>query len=312
MKKDFQRRYTFLLLLFVVLLAVPFTIRNNFVVAMLTLTFIWTIAAMGWNLSAFTGLVSLGHTTAFGLGGLVSLLLFIDFGLSPWVGLVVGALFGMAVFTAFSIPTVRLSPVAFSFATLTLPLILIEIVMYFGYLEVPVPLGNSFVNFQFTSPVPHYLISMSVMFGSLLFARWVEGSKTGLYFKAIKSDEEGAKASGVNTARYKLISVAMGAFLSGIAGTLYVQYVSIYTPDSTFGFTAIVQLVIVAVIGGAGTVWGPLVGGFILVPLAQVIQLFVGSAVPGLYLIIYGLLMVIVMGFIPAGIYPTIRDLLSK
>lgn len=311
MTVDFQRRYIYLLILFVLLLIMPFAVRNSFVDTMLTLTFIWTIAAMGWNLTNLTGLVSFGHTTAFGLGGLVSLLLFIDLGLSPWIGMVLGALFGMIVLTAFAIPSVKLSPVAFAFATLTLPLILIEVIMYLGYLEVPVPLGTSLLNFQFASPIPYYLISVFIMFGSLLFMMWVGGSKVGLYFKAVKSDEEGARASGINTIRYKLFSVALGAFFSGIAGTLYVQFVSIFTPDSAFGFTTIVQLIIVSVIGGAGTIWGPIVGGFILVPLAQIIQLFIGSAVPGAYLIVYGLLMIVVMGFIPAGIYPTIRNLIS-
>lgn len=309
---NLRREYVFLLVLIGVLAAVPFAMKNDFVDTMLTLTFIWTVAAMGWNLSALTGIVSFGHTTSFGLGGLVSLVLFLDLGLSPWVGMVLGALFGMLVFTAFAVPSVKLSPVAFAFATLTLPLILIEIIMYLGYLEVPVPLGNSPLNFQFGSPVPYYFISLSVMIVLLLFVRAIESSKTGLYFRAIKSDEEGARASGINTVRYKLYSIALGAFISGIAGTLYVQYVSIFTPDSTFGFAAIVQLIIISVIGGAGTIWGPVVGGFILVPLAQIIQLFIGPAIPGAYLIVYGLLLIAVMSFIPSGIFPTIRGLVRK
>ena len=151
-----------------------------------------------------------------------------------------------------------------------------------------------------------------MMFGAILFSKIVQNSKTGLYFRAIRDDEDAAKASGIDTMRYKLIALALGSFVSGIAGTLYIQYVAIFTPESAFGFNTITQIVIIPVIGGVGTVWGPIIGSFLLVPLGQSIQYFVGSSWPGGYLIVYGVILVIVVIFIPEGIYSRIREIRSS
>jgi branched-chain amino acid transport system permease protein len=311
MKNSLRHRYLYWNFLFIVLFLFPL-LKNNFVDTALILTFIWAIASVGWGISATAGLIGFGHAAAFGLGGLFSMILFADYGLSPWIGMVVGALIGMGLLTAFGAATVRMSAVKFGFATLTLPLLLNVIVTYLGYREIPTPPGSSALNFQFTSNIQYYLISILMMFGAILFSKIVQNSKTGLYFRAIRDDEDAAKASGIDTMRYKLIALALGSFVSGIAGTLYIQYVAIFTPESAFGFNTITQIVIIPVIGGVGTVWGPIIGSFLLVPLGQSIQYFVGSSWPGGYLIVYGVILVIVVIFIPEGIYSRIREIRSS
>jgi branched-chain amino acid transport system permease protein len=135
---------------------------------------------------------------------------------------------------------------------------------------------------------------------------WIENSRLGYYLAALREDEDAAHALGINTTRYKLVAVLVSAFFTAMAGTFYAQYIFFIEPFAIFSLDFSVLLAMMAIIGGIGTVWGPVAGAFLVAPLQEVLRAKLGGELEGLHLVVYGAVLIVVVILLPQGIVPSI------
>jgi branched-chain amino acid transport system permease protein len=170
----------------------------------------------------------------------------------------------------------------------------------------------SFLNFQFRGNQPYYYISLGFMVVSLAVVRLIETSKVGRFMVAIREDEEAAQALGVNTFKYNMIAIAISAFMTSLAGAFYANYIFYLHPNTLFGMSTSIELILRPIVGGLGTLFGPVIGSFILTPLSEISRAyFAKGGLEGLHLILYGVLAILVVLFMPKGIIVYVKKLLS-
>jgi len=161
--------------------------------------------------------------------------------------------------------------------------------------------------FQFQDNRGYYYVALGLMLGATGIAAWIERHRFGAYLSAIRDDEAAAEALGVNTFRYKMLAMTISSFLTGVGGTFYAFYLFSLQPNAVFGIPLSVEIIIRPIVGGAGTLLGPILGSFILSPLAEVSRAyFQAGGWSGAHLIIYGGLLIAVVLFLPQGAYPFI------
>ncbi|MBW2003408.1 MAG: branched-chain amino acid ABC transporter permease [Deltaproteobacteria bacterium] len=286
----------------------PWTIPPQYVHIMIMI-FLFTITGQGWNiLGGYAGQFSFGHSLFFGLGAYTSTLMFIHWGLSPWIGMVfscfIGIIMGLVVgYLSFryglSGPFFALIMLAFAEICHMISISWKAVGAALGLL---IPLkGTSLALMQFVDKKPFYFITLWMMVGALYLVWRMEKTRMGLYFLAVREDNAAAEALGVNTLKYKIIAMTLSAGLTSIGGTIYAQYLLYIDPDITFGVMNSIEILIRPIIGGPGTVLGPLLGSLVLTPLAEFTRLAFQSY-SGVYLMIYGMILVGVIMFLPDGI----------
>ena len=296
---------TLVLLWVLALLALPLFYSDPYVMRILTMTCIFAIFAASWDLLAgYTGQVNFGHALFFGAGAYTSALLSLKLGLSPWLtiwaGAAVATLFGFVV----GYLCLRLRGSYLSLATLAFPLIALGILFAFpdfsgGELGV-----SGLRRLALTPAGNYYLAALSMLV--IVFALWaLADSKFGIVLHAIRDDEVAARASGINTLRYKLIVFAIAGAAAGFAGALFAHYLRVAGP-STLEVALSFQVVIWAIFGGLATVYGPVAAVFILYPLTEWLGSF--RAFGELRLLIFAIIVLVVLLFMPRGLTPWVRD----
>jgi branched-chain amino acid transport system permease protein len=283
-------------------------IQTAFVLDVATTTLIFMSAAIAYNLiSGFGGQLSFGHSVFFGLGAYTAALLFVRAGISPWLGLLVGGAVAALVALVVGYATLRLRGVYFVLATFALTLIFEVLATHFkgltggdGGLYIPF-LGNSPSNLQFENELWYYYVALALAGSYFFVSRAVRASRTGLFLRAIRDDQEAARASGVDVTRAKVGVLCLSAFLTSVPGVLYLQKVAFIDPRSAFGVDVAVQIALPAIAGGLGTVWGPVLGATVLIPLRELLNASLSGLPPGLSLIVYALLVMAVMLLDPQG-----------
>jgi branched-chain amino acid transport system permease protein len=288
---------------------------------------VFALMAIGWNvMSGFGGMFSFGHAAYFGLGAYVSVWLLVEKGVSPWIGMVAGmvvaALF--AVLIGFLALRYRLKGAYFALSTFAFA----EMLRLFainsdlvnravGY-NVPLRPEPSLWYMQFDPGSPRYFwialaLTVIALTASILFLR----SRTGRFAVAVRDDEEAAAAVGVPVMRTKLLTIALSAAITSVAGTFYVQYYFFVDPDVAFGADVSIQAILPAVIGGVATVWGPVIGAVVLGPLNDVtatllrnppaaLDFLQGRA--GLDVVVYAVLLILIVLLLPQGVYGALRE----
>jgi branched-chain amino acid transport system permease protein len=277
------------------------------------LAVVWCLMAMGWNIiSGYAGPLSLGQGAFFGLTAFSSTVLFSRLDLTPFVGIAVGVVASVLLALAIGLLTLRLSGLYFALATLTIPLIIGVLTKYFGFYEISRPyVGQSLAYLQFDSSVAYYLIASVLVVGGLFFTAYLAGTRMGRYFVAIRENERAAEASGVPTARYKLYAFLIGAAFSALAGGLYSQLSFVFNPDDVYSPLISVQALLIVLIGGPGTVLGPLIGAAIVIPGGELMaQHF--SQLPGLNNLAYAAVLFVVALFSRGGLYPLLERLVLR
>lgn len=253
------------------------------------LIFLFGYLAQSWNiLGGFAGQLSLGHSAFFGIGAYTSTLLFTEFGLSPWVGMLAGMTlaggFGLTIgFVSFHY---RLAGPFFTLATIAFAelvrLTALHLKFTGGSMGILIPLqGESFWQFQFSDKSSYYYIALAMMVAVTVLIWWIARSQTGYYLHAIRQDEDAAEAVGIDTRRYKLIAVSLSAALTGAGGTFYAQYTQYIVPDDILTVGMSVEIILRAIIGGSATVLGPVIGSFILTPVAEITRIIFSGAGSG-------------------------------
>jgi branched-chain amino acid transport system permease protein len=286
-------------------------VTNSYYQLILTMVLVWALLGLAWNiLSGYSGLISFGHAAFFGLGAYTVTIALVTFGISPWLGIpismVVGSVAGMIV----GIPTFRLRGHYFALAMLAYPLSLLAIFQWAGYQEVALPMErvHPALYMQFSDQRTYTFIALAMVVAVLLLTWRIERSRFGMALLAIKQNEAAAEAAGIDTLAWKLRAMTLSAGLAAAAGGFYAVILLVVTPASVFGMLTSAQAIIVTIFGGVGSLWGPIIGASILVPLAESLNAEFGDIVPGIQGVIYGVALVGIVLWMPEGLYWSLRD----
>jgi branched-chain amino acid transport system permease protein len=286
-------------------------VSNSYYQLIMTLVLLWAAMGLAWNmLSGYSGLISFGHAVFFGLGGYTMTIVFVKFGLSPWLGIPLGVVVGVLASIVIGIATFRLRGHYFALAMLAYPLATLYVFEWLGYQEVTLPMMREqpALYAQFSDPRAYMVIALALVVACMLISLRVERSRFGMSLLAIKQNEPAAEAAGIDALAWKMRAMMLSAAMAAAAGGLYAVVLLVVTPQSMFGMLVSAQALIVALFGGVGTFWGPIIGSVILVPLAEVLHAELGHIVPGIQGVVYGVAIIVIILCAPDGIYWRIRD----
>ncbi|MCC6710117.1 MAG: branched-chain amino acid ABC transporter ATP-binding protein/permease [Gammaproteobacteria bacterium] len=296
-------------------LAIAFFVTNTYHQLILTSIPIWATLATGWNVfSGYVGLLSFGHAAFFGLGAFMVTLLLIVVDVTPWIGIPVGGLVGAASAAVIGLPTFRLRGHYFALAMVAYPLALLYVFNWLGLQEVTLPLKREApaAYMQFANPYIYTVLAVALLFVAMIVACIVDRSRFGLVLRAIKQDEAAASASGINPRGWKLAALTISAMLSALAGGLYVVVLNVTTPNEVFGLAVSSSPLILSMFGGLGSIWGPIIGAFTLVPISETLHAQLGAVLPGIQGVVYGLALMLLMLWLPEGVYWKLHDRFSR
>jgi branched-chain amino acid transport system permease protein len=299
----------------IISLTLALLVKNPYYQLMLTLVMIWAVMGVAWNIfSGYSGLVSFGHAAFFGLGAYTVTLLLVGADISPWLGIPVAAAVGAVAGLLIGLPTFRLRGHYFALAMLAYPLAMLYIFEWLGYQEVSLPLKreNPFAYMQFADPRAYTCIALGMAVSAIAISYWVRASRFGLALTAIKQNEAAAEAAGLNSLRWKLKAIMLSGGIAAAGGGFYAVVLLIVTPHTVFGMLTSAQALIVTLFGGAGTVWGPVIGAAILIPLSETLHAELGHLLPGLQGVVFGVAIILVILFAPEGVTQRIADLRAK
>jgi branched-chain amino acid transport system permease protein len=304
---------------------------DPFLISLALLTLFWAYLGNAWNImGGYAGLFSFGHAMFYGIGAYTSTVLLVNFYISPWIGMLVGALLaalfgGCAGYLLsrfgvrghfFALGTFALAEMLRLIATET------EFINTSIGIHIPLIRGDSWPRMQFErATINYYYVILLLFVISVGITIFLARSKTGFYFQAIREDEDAAAALGVDVLRYKVYAVAISAALTAVGGSFFTQYFLFVDPTLAFGVSISVQILLRPIVGGVGTVWGPLVGALLLTPLAEITRALVRT--PPAYLdfirgrsgvdvMLFGAILVIVVLFIPDGLFGAGRQIWER
>jgi len=293
----------------------PELVTDVYLLNVVVLTLMFAALAQSWNiLGGYCGQISLGHALYFGTGAYVTSIMFTTFGVSPWVGVFAGGIFSAALALALGYPCFRLKGHYFSIATIVIAEIGLLLVHNWdavgGALGITWPIGqDSWWTLQFArDKAPYVYLALGLFIATWLSTYWIEDSRWGFWWRAIKDSPEAAESLGVEVFRSKMAAAALSAFFTAIGGGFYAAFVSYIDPESVMSFRFSLLFALPAVLGGIGTLWGPLVGALILIPFTEITRSYMGGFGNGLDLIIYGALIIVISLVKPEGILSLFRD----
>ena len=284
---------------------IAFFVKSPYYLLMLTLVPLWATLGVSWNIfSGYSGLISFGHAAFFGLGAYTVALLAEKFGVSPWLGIplasAVGALSGVVI----GVPTFRLRGHYFALAMLAYPLGLMYVFEWLGFQEVSIPMRRDapLAYMQFADARYYVLMATALLVVALLINLRISRSRFGLSLLAIKQNELAANAAGINPFKWKLLALVLSGALAGAAGGVYAVVLLIVSPPAVFGSIVSAQAAIFAMFGGVGTIAGPVIGAFTLVPISEYLAAQLGGKLPGIQGVIYGVAIILVITLAPEGV----------
>jgi branched-chain amino acid transport system permease protein len=310
-----------LIVVLAALVALPFFYREPYHLHILVLILIWSFAYTSWSMMGRFGLVSLGHGGFMGIGAYVTALLWNHLGLSPWLGIPLAMLAAGALALVVGYPCFRFRITGHYFVLVTLALsgIVLQIITAtrdytggsLGYTPRRATSGNNLLALQFDDKTTWYLIALVVWLFGLFMWRRIDRSMSRYALEAISEDEDAAAAAGVNVTAEKLKITLISALMTALAGALYCQYQMFISPDTVSGIAVSLQMVFAAIVGGIYVSLGPTVGAIITILLAETLRIAFGTRAVGWDNLIYGLLLVVFIIFLPQGILGSLLELLK-
>jgi branched-chain amino acid transport system permease protein len=311
-----RRTYVMLAMLLAAFLVAPW-IANDYLLTVLILILYFAYVGQAWNIMmGFAGQLSLGHALYVGLGGYVAAVLFTRYGIGPWIGLLAalpvvvafGAIIGFLAFrfgvagVYFAILTIAFAEFArigfdhFSFVNASAGLFLP--VQQYGYNDLWRLRGN---------PTMFYYVILAATVVAFILCRFLLRSRIGYFWLAIREDEEAARAAGIDTFRYKMYAVMISAGLTSFGGVFYAFFYNNLFPEQVFNISRSIEMILGPIIGGTGTLFGPILGAFVLTGLAESLNsamVAFGVDLPGAKQVFYGICLLIVIVALPEGIWP--------
>ncbi|MDW9535736.1 ATP-binding cassette domain-containing protein [Sinorhizobium meliloti] len=293
--------------LLLALLAAPIAIGDQFISHIFITIFIFAGLSTAWNIvGGYAGQLSLGHAIFYGIGAYAGVML-MNMGISPWLGMFAGAAVSVVVAVAISYPCFRLRGPFFSLATIAFLEVFRVLALHLreftgGATGLMIPLKFGWEWMVFRDRTPALLIAFGLLVVALAVAWWIRSHRLGFYLVATRERQSAAQAAGVNTVKVRLIAVSASAALTAFIGTFHAMYLTFIEPAAMFSLTMSIQIAMFALIGGLGTVIGPLVGALFLVPLSELARGWLGAQALGLHGFVYGVVLVLVVLFMPNGL----------
>ncbi|MDI3558851.1 branched-chain amino acid ABC transporter permease [Bradyrhizobium sp. Arg816] len=303
-----MRRLIWLSVVAAIAIAYPLLLSSPFQQRLGALVLLYAIAASAWNIvGGYAGQVSVGHVVFFGCGAYAAMGSYAKFGLSPLLGIPGGIVLAVGLAAIIGVPTLRLSGHYFSMATIAVAETVRLIVTNTEWLGAAVGLSGPTVprnvfDLSFLSSLPYYYLFLVVLVITLLITWWMTNSRMGFYLRAIKDSERAARSLGAPASRTKLYAYMLSAALTSVAGALYAMMFGFVDPESGLGILISVKILIMAALGGAGLLFGPLIGAAILVPLEEISNSWLGGKGAGLTFVVYGAIIVLIARFQPGGL----------
>ena len=302
-----------LLAVLVLALSLPLMVRSATYMHILILLFFYAYLTTSWNLvGGFAGVLPLGHAAFLGIGAYTSTILSLQYGISPWLGMLVGGVLASIVGILIGLPTFKMRGAYFALATIAFAegmRVMVENIDKIGPfvlngprgLQIP-PLGFGLGKMLFADKEPYYYIILIMLIVVLALTAFISRSKLGYYLNAGGEEPEAAMALGINVARAKLVAMAMSSFLTALAGTFYAQLNLYIHPKSAISLDLSFEIAFIALIGGRGSIVGPVLGALLLRPVSDFSRIYFGDTLPGMHLIIFGIILILVMTFQPRGL----------
>jgi branched-chain amino acid transport system permease protein len=298
------------------LLAAPFVL-SGYVLSVLIVALYFAYAGQAWNIMmGFAGQLSLGHALYVGLGAYTAAALFVSLGVPPLLGLVAAVLVAMAFAAAIGFLAFRFSIGGVYFALLTIAFAEFTRIGFdhFGWVGASAGLflpvsqrSESDLLALRGTPTMFYFVILALAVGALALSRFLLKSRVGYYWMAIREDQEAAQALGIDTFRYKMAAVLVSAAMTAVAGVFFAFYYNSLFPEQIFNIGRSIEIILGPIVGGLGTLVGPILGAFVLQFLAEALRetlAALGLEVPGLTQLFYGLCLLVVVMFLPNGIWP--------
>ncbi len=314
-----RRALILLGLLLAFLLVAPLFVGNYFLsVLILVLYFAYT--GQAWNvMMGFAGQLSLGHSLYVGLGAYTAAALYVHFGIGPWAGVWIAILISMAAGLVIGFLAFRFGIGGVYFALLTIAFAEFTRVGFDHFMWVNgsggffLPVTQYSVNDPLNlrgSPTMFYYILLAITVLAFLFCRWLLTGRIGYYWLAIREEPEAAQTLGINIFRYKMIAVAISSGMTALSGVFFAFYYNNLFPEQIFSMNRSIELILGPIIGGVGSLFGPILGAFVLTLLAEGLNEVVhglGYDIPGIKQVFYGVCLAVVIMYLPHGIWPVLR-----
>lgn len=297
-----------LLAVFALIATAPFFIvRESVLNTVITILYI-AMLGQAWNiLGGYGGQFSFGHAAFFGTGAYTVAVLQVQLGINPWIGLVAGGLMAMAValFVGFASFRYGLRGSYFALVTLAfaevLRILSNSVDFTGGGVGILIPLNRETANLQFPTNEGYFWLIWVLCLSCFLTVWWLGRSRFGAWLMAVRDNEDAARALGVDVFKTKMGAVALSGFFSGLAGVFYAQFYLYLDPSIAYGSAISIESLLVPIIGGMGTLFGPLIGAAVIHTLAETTRHLIGD-VPGIALAIYGVLLIVIVMFLPRGL----------
>lgn len=311
-----KRTYLAWLVFIGILLVFPVFVKTSYILHVAIMVFMYTTFGVSWNiLTGFAGQISLGQSVFVGVGGYTSAVLLTKFGISPWIGIFASICASMALGWLIGVPCFRLKGRYFAIATMALVQIVYLLITRWEFVGgargIYFPLKNwGLAYFTFRAKEPYYFIAMGMMLVAMAVVYYIEYSHIGYYLKTIREDPDAATALGINVPKYKMIAMMFSASLAAIGGTFYGQYLLFIDPDTMFLLS--VPIMLMAIMGGVGSLLGPLVGAGLLIPLQEIARIYWSGSGRAIDQLVYGILIIIIVIIQPRGIMGMVDWLTDK
>jgi branched-chain amino acid transport system permease protein len=285
---------------------------GSYAITLFIFIFFYAFLGQAWNIvGGYAGQLSAGHAAFVGVGAYAAAMLSLHAGLTPWIGMWIGGALSACLGAVIGYLGFRFGLRGFYFVLLTVAfaeicrIVALNTDAIGGALGLYITFTGNPRQFQFQDNRAYYYIALALMLLATAIIAWIERHRFGAYLTAIREDEAACEALGVDTFKYKMLAMTVSSFLTGVGGTFYAFYLFSLQPNAVFGIPLSVEIIIRPIVGGAGTLLGPILGSFILSPLAELSRAYFQAAGwSGAHLIVYGLLLIGVVLFLPQGAYP--------
>ena len=317
-----KTKFFLLALLLILACIAPFLLASNgYAIRVMTLLLLFAAMAQSWNIvGGLANQISLGHAAFFGLGAYTSTILLVRFGISPWLGIFASIAVAGSAGALLSIPTMRLKGHYFALATLAFGEVLRAVANTWSSLtggpvgiSVPFSPNAGIELMQFASARPYYFIMLSALLVTTGVYWKISTSRLGYGLRAVKANVDSAEVIGIDTARTKILAATISAALMGACGVLYAQFNFFFDPDSIFSLVGIsVRVALICIIGGIGTVAGPIIGACFLLPLEEIFNATLSAKGAGISQLAYGLILVAIILVEPRGLQALYRRVFKR
>ena len=302
-----------------ILISLPFLIENQYILSIASQIFIFASMSMAWNIiGGYARQISLAHAAFFAIGAYTGMLFFLKLNISPWLSFIVGIIIACLFAIIIGLPSFRLRGIFFALATIASGQIIKELLIYYvdftgGNNGLVIPAKyTGFASFRWVSEIPYYYFFLILLIIIILIIKFIVKSRLGYYLQAIREDQDAAESLGIKSSKIKMIALLISASMVSIVGTFYGFKMAYICPSMVASFDMSIKIVVITIIGGLGSFWGPVLGAFIIVPLMEMCNAFLPATWNGASLVLYGLLLMIIVIFRPEGMISIFTELKHK